>query len=92
MLGAIVLGGGRSLRMGADKLALRLDGDTLLARTCAAAATVAERVVIAGPEQPGLDVVFVREDPPFGGPAAGIAAALGWPAATGPTRCAVPSG
>lgn len=56
MLGAIVLGGGRSLRMGADKLALRLDGDTLLARTCAAAATVAERVVVAGPEEPGLSV------------------------------------
>lgn len=76
MLGAIVLGGGRSSRMGADKLALRLDGSSLLARTCAAAATLAERVVVAGPDQPGLDVVFVREDPPFGGPAAGIAAAL----------------
>ncbi|MFD0867496.1 NTP transferase domain-containing protein, partial [Tessaracoccus lubricantis] len=30
-----MLGGGRSARMGTDKLALRLGGATLLDRTCA---------------------------------------------------------
>lgn len=76
MRAAIVLGGGRSARMGTDKLALELDGATLLERTCVAAASVAERVVVAGHEQPGLAVEFVLEDPPFGGPVAGIVAAL----------------
>ncbi|MFD0866015.1 molybdenum cofactor guanylyltransferase, partial [Tessaracoccus lubricantis] len=32
-------------------------------------------VVVAGHERPGLDVEFVLEDPPFGGPVAGIVAA-----------------
>nr|WP_255436286.1 NTP transferase domain-containing protein [Tessaracoccus sp. MC1756] len=70
------MGGGRSARMGTDKLALELDGATLLARTCAAAARVAGRVAVAGQEQPGLAVEFVLEDPPFGGPVAGIVAGL----------------
>ncbi|MBB1483889.1 NTP transferase domain-containing protein [Tessaracoccus sp. MC1865] len=76
MIAAIVLGGGRSARMGTDKLALELDGATLLARTCSAAAGVAARVVVAGHEQPGLDVEFALEDPPYGGPVAGIVAGL----------------
>nr|WP_304650516.1 NTP transferase domain-containing protein [Tessaracoccus sp. MC1865] len=70
------MGGGRSARMGTDKLALELDGATLLARTCSAAAGVAARVVVAGHEQPGLDVEFALEDPPYGGPVAGIVAGL----------------
>lgn len=77
MTTAIVLGGGRSSRMGTDKLALALEGEPLLARTCAAAAAVADRVIVAGHQRPGLAVDFVAEDPPFGGPVAGIVAALG---------------
>lgn len=75
---AVVLGGGRSSRMGADKLALRLEGESLLARACAAALTFADHVVVAGPEREGVPdgISFVREDPPFSGPAAGLAAAL----------------
>ncbi len=78
--GAIVLGGGRSSRMGTDKLALLLDGRPLLARAVDAALTWAGTVVVAGNRPDGWAeddrVVFRREDPPFGGPVAGIAAAF----------------
>lgn len=76
---AVVLGGGRSSRMGSDKLALRLQGESLLARACSAALSFADHVVVAGPERVDVPdrVIFVREDPPFSGPAAGLAAALG---------------
>ncbi|MGJ3508229.1 molybdenum cofactor guanylyltransferase [Enemella sp. A6] len=75
---AIVLGGGRSRRMGTDKLALPVAGTTVLQRTCTAALTWAEEVVVAGPARPWSDerVRFAGEDPPFGGPVAGLAAAL----------------
>ncbi|MBK8462232.1 MAG: NTP transferase domain-containing protein [Nigerium sp.] len=77
---AVVLGGGRSSRMGLDKLTLRIGGRPLLARCVDAALAWAPRVVVAGdePEDWAGDsrVRFRREDPPFGGPVAGIAAAL----------------
>ncbi len=77
---AVVLGGGRSSRMGMDKLTLRIDGRPLLARCVDAALAWATHVVVAGdpPEDWAGDarVRFRREDPPFGGPVAGIAAAL----------------
>lgn len=77
---AIILGGGRSSRMGTDKLGLHLGGRSLLQRACDAVAPHASRVVVAGPERAevtGPTVEFVVEDPPFGGPVAGIVAALG---------------
>lgn len=77
---AILLAGGRASRLGGiDKNALEVDGRTLLEHAVAAAASVGcTPIVVAGPERPGTDgVVWVREDPPFGGPVAGIAAALG---------------
>jgi len=76
---AIILGGGRSSRMGTDKLGLHLDGRSLLQRACDAVAPHVTRIVVAGPERPdmvGDRVEFVVEDPPFGGPVAGIVAAL----------------
>ena len=80
MLGAIVLAGGRSARMGTNKLALAIDGVTLLSRAADAVKSCADRVVVAGPKPedwPDDDkVVFVVEEPPFGGPVAGMAAAL----------------
>ncbi|MDO5092193.1 MAG: nucleotidyltransferase family protein [Propionibacteriaceae bacterium] len=75
----VVLGGGRSSRMGTDKLELVLDGQTLLQRTVAAALSCCHRVVVASPTRIGFDdprVAFVLENPPFGGPAAGLAAAV----------------
>lgn len=76
MRAAIVLGGGRSARMGTDKLALERHGVPLLERVCLAAGRFADRVIVAGPARPDLAVEYVPEDPPFGGPVAGIAAAL----------------
>ncbi|MDN5559527.1 MAG: NTP transferase domain-containing protein [Ruaniaceae bacterium] len=77
---AIILAGGRSMRMGADKLAMRLGSETLLHRAVAATARVCDVVVVAGPKPHGWngypDAIFVTEEPAFGGPVAGIAAAL----------------
>jgi molybdopterin-guanine dinucleotide biosynthesis protein A len=75
---AIILAGGRSSRLGGSpKSALVYDGATLLERSLAAAAG-ARRSVVVGPEAAGLpgDVLTAREDPPFAGPAAAIAAGL----------------
>lgn len=79
---AVVLSGGRGRRLGgAAKAALDVGGGPLLegVLTGVRAAGVA-RAVVVGPvpdrRPDGLDVVVTREDPPFGGPAAGVAAAL----------------
>jgi molybdopterin-guanine dinucleotide biosynthesis protein A len=76
---AILLAGGRGSRVdGAAKPLFRVGGTTLLAAAIAAArAGGAERIVVAAPVlDPALDVEWVREDPPFGGPVAAVVAAL----------------
>lgn len=75
----ILLGGGRSSRMGTDKLELARDGRSVAAWAVAALTAVADRVVFVSPERPGLAggrVLFALEDPPFGGPVAGLAVGL----------------
>jgi molybdopterin-guanine dinucleotide biosynthesis protein A len=75
---AVILAGGRSSRLGGSpKSALMFDGATLLERSLAAAAD-ARHTVVVGPEAAGLPggVLAAREDPPFAGPAAAIAAGL----------------
>jgi len=75
---AIILAGGRSSRLGGSpKSALMFDGATLLERSLAAAAG-ARRTVVVGPKTVDLPagVLACREDPPFAGPAAAIAAGL----------------
>lgn len=76
---AIVLAGGRSSRAGGtDKLTLRRDGRSLLSYALAAVPG-AERVVVVGPPVAGIAdprIIWCREDPPFAGPVAAIAAAL----------------
>lgn len=79
--GAILLAGGRADRVdGAAKPLFDLGGRSLLQRAVdAAAGAGCAPIAIAGPAsplEPGADVEWVREDPPFGGPVAGIAAAL----------------
>jgi molybdopterin-guanine dinucleotide biosynthesis protein A len=75
---AIILAGGRSSRLGGSpKAELTYDGETLLRRSITAARG-ARRLVVVGPEFRDLppDVLSCREDPPFAGPAAAIAAGL----------------
>lgn len=76
---AILLAGGRGSRVGgAVKPLFEVDGSTLLRSAVAAVRRQgAARVIVAGPVlDDGLDARWVREDPPFGGPVAGILAAL----------------
>jgi molybdopterin-guanine dinucleotide biosynthesis protein A len=78
---ALVLAGGAGRRLGgADKATIEIGGQTLLDRTIAAVAA-ARTLVIAGPPRvtvaPGTDRVrWCREQPPGGGPVAGLAAGL----------------
>ena len=76
---AIILGGGRSARMGRDKRALTVGGRSLLAIAVDACAS-RDAIVVVSPDLPD-DVPADRvtrtlEDPPFGGPVAGIAAGM----------------
>jgi molybdenum cofactor guanylyltransferase len=82
----IVLAGGRSRRFGADKLDAALEGEGLLDR-CLRELPLDVGIIVVGPPRTlGRPVLFVREDPPYGGPAAAVAAglraALASPAAT----------
>lgn len=74
---AVVLAGGAARRLGgADKPALRVGGRSLLDRVLAACDGAAHTVVV-GPRRPTVRPVhWVREDPPGGGPLAGLAAGL----------------
>lgn len=67
-------GGGRRLG-GVDKASLEVGGQTLLDRAVHAAG--GRPVIVVGPD-PGGDasVLVTREDPPGGGPAAGVAAGV----------------
>lgn len=68
-----MLTGGSSTRLGTDKAALRFGGRTTVGHVVH---MVDIPVIVVGPDAQGLPVIQVREDPPGGGPAAGIAAAL----------------
>jgi molybdopterin-guanine dinucleotide biosynthesis protein A len=76
---AIILAGGRSSRLGGvPKSRLVIDGSSLLELSLGAAGE-ARRVVVVGPDPGNLPrgVLSCREEPPFAGPAAAIAAGLG---------------
>ncbi|MCQ8773696.1 NTP transferase domain-containing protein [Streptomyces telluris] len=74
---AVVLAGGAARRLGgADKPTLRVGGRTLLDRVLEACAD-AEETVVVGPRRPtARPVRWAREEPPGGGPLAGLAAGL----------------
>lgn len=73
----VVLAGGRSRRMRvADKTALTVGGVSLLDRVLSAAEH-ARSIAVVGPERPVMHpVVWMRDEPPNGGPAAAVATAL----------------
>lgn len=78
-LGAILLVGGRATRLGGGiKPLLEVGGETLLSRAVRAVTDAGCAPIIAvGPElDHDVHVRWVREDPPFSGPAAGIAAGV----------------
>lgn len=83
VLDAVVLAGGRARRLdGAAKPHVQLDGRALLAHVLdgLAGSRLVRRVAVVGPPDVAvpspLPLVQVQEDPPFGGPVAGIAAGL----------------
>lgn len=78
-LGAILLAGGRGSRVGgAAKPLFEVGGTTLLGAAVAAASDAGARpiAVVAPVLDPAAEVQWIREDPPFGGPAAAVVAAL----------------
>jgi molybdopterin-guanine dinucleotide biosynthesis protein A len=76
-LGALILTGGTAARMdGVDKASLEVSGVTLLERALAATLSAREVVVVGAEVPTSRPVTWAREDPPLGGPAAGILAGL----------------
>ncbi|GLZ31533.1 molybdenum cofactor guanylyltransferase [Lentzea sp. NBRC 105346] len=73
---AIILTGGSGARLGGvDKAALEFGGGTLLDHVLSVVDGCAP-VVVVGPRKDVPGVVWTREDPPGGGPLAGLAAGL----------------
>jgi molybdopterin-guanine dinucleotide biosynthesis protein A len=74
---AVVLAGGRGRRLGGmDKPSLAVGGRTLLDAVLAACHG-AEPIVVVGPRRAtGTAVRWAREEPPYGGPLAALAAGL----------------
>lgn len=79
LIDAVVLAGGRSSRLGSvPKATLLYEHHTLLERTLAAIG-FARHIVVVGDVTPPThrgQLLLTREDPPYGGPAAGIAAGV----------------
>jgi len=73
----IILTGGSGRRLGgAEKSQIEIGNSTLLERAITPWPETT-KLIVSGPEEPtSRPVIFCREDPPGGGPAAGIAAAI----------------
>lgn len=76
-LGAVILSGGTAARLsGADKASIEVHGRTLLEYALDAVVDAGEVVVVGDWVPTNRPVTFTREDPPLGGPAAGVLAGL----------------
>lgn len=83
MIGAVILAGGKSRRMGSDKALIIWDGSRAIDRVAQTARLAgAKLLLVAGPDY-GLPFV---EDPPDGGPAGGILVASRFLAGQGVNR------
>ncbi|MFC7495722.1 MULTISPECIES: NTP transferase domain-containing protein [unclassified Nocardioides] len=70
---AIVLAGGRAVRMdGADKASIEYAGRSLLEHAIGALVDADEVVVVGDPVPTSRPVTFCREEPRFGGPVAAL--------------------
>lgn len=73
---AVILAGGAARRLGGvDKPALNVGGRSLLERV-AAAVPRAGRLIVVGPQRPAPRALYVREEPPGGGPVPALRAGL----------------
>ncbi len=76
-VGAIVLCGGTSRRLGGDdKTAMRLGDRSILETLVASLPTDWPVVCVGDPRELSREVRWAREDPPLGGPVAGLVAGL----------------
>ncbi len=71
----MILAGGTAVRLGgADKAAIEYAGRTFLEHALTAVTAAGEVVVVGDPVPTSRPATFVREDPPLGGPVAGLLA------------------
>lgn len=73
---ALVLAGGSSTRLGADKTRLTIGGTSLLDRVLAATRDAARVIVVGDERRTARPVQWLREDPPGSGPAAAVVTGL----------------
>jgi molybdenum cofactor guanylyltransferase len=73
---AVVLAGGASQRFAPDKLAEQVEGQALLDRALASLPEHIRVVVVGSVRKVARPVIFTSEDPPGGGPAAGLVAGV----------------
>lgn len=77
-LAAMILAGGRSTRLGTDKVVLPYSGGTLLTRMARLAGRFCDDIWISGrdPQEAGLDLPWFPDDEPGMGPLGGILTGL----------------
>lgn len=75
-LTGLVLAGGRSTRLGQDKVELPIAGQSLLARTAGLAGRFCSRVVVSGRDPGKLGLPWLPDDVPGMGPLGGILTGL----------------
>ncbi len=76
---AVIMAGGDSQRMGADKASLLLDGQTLLQRVTATMRQIFPQVILSVRKlRPETELPQVCDEQPDGGPLAGLVTGLGY--------------